>query len=83
MNDDKNLLGRVIALGLILGAAYGARAIARGGFGCPLGDGVRCVMAIPADAPVPAVDAKQAPVEKAPSSRRLRTKRRTSSPLKQ
>jgi hypothetical protein len=69
MND--NLLGKAIALALILGAAYGARSIARGGFSCPLGDGSRCVMAIPAAAPVPAVDAKEAapsvkaaPVEK-------------------
>lgn len=63
MND--NLLGKAIALALILGAAYGARSIARGGFSCPLGDGSRCVMAIPAAAPAPAVDMKEVP-EKAP-----------------
>lgn len=64
MND--NLLGKAIALALILGAVYGARSIARGGFSCPLGDGNRCIMAIPAANPAPAVDAKEAPVEKAP-----------------
>ena len=62
MND--NLLGKVIALALILGAVYGARSIAHGGFSCPLGDGSRCLMAIPATNPAPAVDAN-APVEKA------------------
>lgn len=65
MNDNKNLLGKVIALALILGAAYGARSIARGGFSCPLGDGSHCVMAIPAATPAPAVDATEAPAEKA------------------
>jgi len=64
MND--NLLGKAIALALILGTAYGAYSIAHGGFSCPLGDGSRCVMAIPAAAPAPAVDSKEAPVEKAP-----------------
>ena len=64
MNDDKNLLGRVIALALILGAAYGAQAIARGGFSCPLG-GIRCGMSIPAANPAPAVDLEAAPVEPA------------------
>lgn len=65
MNADKNLLGRLIALVLILGAAYGVRAIARGGLSCPFGAGGNsCVMAIPAAANVPAVDAKAAPVEK-------------------
>ena len=64
MNDDKNLLGRVLALALILGAAYGVRAIAHGGFACPFGDGSRCAMGIPAAALAPAVDAKAAPVEK-------------------
>lgn len=66
MNDDKNLLGRVIALALILGAAYGASAIAHGGFSCPFGEAGRCVMSIPAAAPAPAVDTKEAPVEAAP-----------------
>lgn len=64
MND--NLLGKAIALALILGAVYGARSIARGGFSCGLGDGSHCVMAIPAATPAPAVDAKEAPVENAP-----------------
>jgi len=62
MND--NLLGKAIALALILGTAYGAYSIAHGGFSCPLGDGSRCVMAIPSAAPAPAVDSKEAPVEK-------------------
>lgn len=65
MNDNKNLLGKVIALALILGAVYGARSIARGGFSCPLGDGSHCIMAIPAATPAPAVDAtleKKAPI---------------------
>jgi len=64
MNDDKNLLGKVIALALILGAAYAAHGIAHGGFSCPLGDGSRCLMAIPAENPAPAVDSKEAPAEK-------------------
>ena len=64
MNDDKNILGRVIALALIVGAAYGARAIARGRFDCAAGVGTRCEMGIPPQAPAPAVDAKAAPVEK-------------------
>jgi hypothetical protein len=66
MNADKNLLGRLFALVLILGAAYGVHAIAHGGFSCPLGnEGHSCVMAIPAAVGTPAVDAKAAPVEKA------------------
>lgn len=65
MND--NLLGKAIALALIIGAVYGARSIARGGFSCPLGDGSRCIMAIPATNPAPAVDMKEAaPAEAAP-----------------
>jgi hypothetical protein len=59
MND--NLLGRVVALALIIGAVYGARAIARGQFDCGSGSGALCVMAIP---PAPAVDAKAAPAGK-------------------
>ncbi|HXS99439.1 MAG TPA: hypothetical protein VN915_02090 [Elusimicrobiota bacterium] len=66
MNDDKNLLGKLIALALVIGAAYGAHAIAHGGFSCSAGDGSRCLMAIPAATPAPAVDSKEAPVEKAP-----------------
>ena len=65
MNDDKNLLGRVLALALILGAAYGVHAIAHGGFACSPGAGARCVMGIPAAAPAPVVDEKAAPIEKA------------------
>ena len=64
MNDDKNFLGRAIALVLIVGTAYGLHAIARGGFVCSPGNGKSCVMAIPASAPAPAVDAKAAPAEK-------------------
>jgi hypothetical protein len=64
MNDDKNLLGRVIALGLMLGAAYGAYSVAHGRFDCSVGSGSACVMGIPAAAFAPAVDAKAAPVEK-------------------
>jgi len=39
MNDshDGGLLGRITALALILGVAYGVRAIARGGSECPFG----------------------------------------------
>jgi hypothetical protein len=65
MNDDKNFLGRVLALALILGTAYGVRAIARGRFDCAMGGGSSCTMGIPAEAPAPAVDEKAAPVEKA------------------
>jgi hypothetical protein len=45
MND--NLLGRITALSLILGVAYGVHAISRGGMGCPLGDGSCCAMEVP------------------------------------
>ena len=64
MNDDKNMLGRIIALGLLLGAAYGVHSIAHGGFTCPSGNGSSCVMAIPAAFPAPPVDVNAAPVEK-------------------
>ncbi len=64
MNNDKNYLGRVLALALILGAVYGARSIARGRFDCAVGNGTSCEMGIPAPAPAPAVDAKAAPAEK-------------------
>ena len=64
MNDEKNILGRVIALALLLGAAYGVHSIAHGGFACPMGGGSSCVMAIPAALPSPAVDAGAAPIEK-------------------
>jgi hypothetical protein len=64
MNGEKNLLGRVLALALLLGAAYGLRSIARGGLSCPLGYGSSCVMDIPAAALPPAVDAIAPPVEK-------------------
>ena len=63
MND--NLLGRVIALALMIGAAYGAHSIAYGRFDCGTGSGTRCEMGIPASAQAPAVDAQAAPVEKA------------------
>jgi hypothetical protein len=64
MNDDKNILGRVLALALILGTVYGVYAIAHGRFDCALGGGSACVMGIPAAPLAPAVDAKAAPVEK-------------------
>ena len=63
MNDDKNHLGRIIALALIVGAAYGANSIAHGGFMCPLG-GNRCEMSIPSAAPAPTVDAQAGSAEK-------------------
>ncbi|MFI5362321.1 MAG: hypothetical protein ACHQ49_10160 [Elusimicrobiota bacterium] len=44
MNDDKNIFGRVLALALLIGAAYGVRSIAHGSFSCPLGDGSCCGM---------------------------------------
>ena len=47
MNTGKNdggFLGRLIALALILGAAYGVHSISRGGMGCPLGDGSCCAV---------------------------------------
>jgi hypothetical protein len=47
MNDS--LLGRVVALALILGVAYGVHSISRGGLGCPLGTGSCCATAIPHD----------------------------------
>jgi hypothetical protein len=65
MNDDKNMLGRIIALALLAGAAYGVHSIAHGGFACPVGGGSSCVMAIPAAFPAPPVDVNVAPVEKA------------------
>jgi hypothetical protein len=45
MNQAKNdggMLGRALALALILGAVYGVHAISRGGMGCPLGEGASC-----------------------------------------
>lgn len=42
MND--NLLGRVTALALILGAVYGVHAISRGGLGCPVSQSSCCMM---------------------------------------
>ncbi|MFI5346812.1 MAG: hypothetical protein ACHQ51_10600 [Elusimicrobiota bacterium] len=47
MND--NLMGRITALALILGVAYGVHAISRGGLGCPLGNGSCCMMEAPHD----------------------------------
>jgi hypothetical protein len=46
MND--NIFGRIMALALIVGAVYGANAIARGKFGCGVGAGSCCMMAVPA-----------------------------------
>jgi len=64
MND--NLLGRVTALALILGAVYGVHAISRGGLGCPLAHSSCCMM--PASHGEAAADEKAEPagtVEKA------------------
>ena len=63
--NEKNPLGRAIALLLLLGAAYGVRAIARGRFDCVAGDAARCTMGVPAPLPAPAVDEKAAPFDKA------------------
>ena len=61
MNDDKNILGRVLALALMLGAAYGVHAIVRGGGGaCSFEGGSRCVMDVPDEA---RVQEKAAPAE--------------------
>jgi len=52
MNNGKNdggLMGRLTALALILGVAYGVHSISRGGLGCPLGDGSCCSLAVPHD----------------------------------
>ena len=62
--NDRNILGRVLALVLLAGAVYVVRSIAHGGMTCPLGSGSSCVMAIPAAFPAPAVDVNAAPVEK-------------------
>ncbi len=37
-------MGRITALALILGVAFGVRSIANGGMGCPLGNGACCLM---------------------------------------
>lgn len=48
MNDNQGgLMGRITALALILGVAFGVRAIANGGMGCPLGNGACCLMTSP------------------------------------
>jgi len=59
-DNDGNVLGRIIALSLIIGAAYGARAISLGAFGCGSGAGGGCcMMELPAaTAAVPAAPAK-------------------------
>ena len=41
-NNDGNILGRLTALALIIGAVYGVHMISLGGLGCPLGDGSCC-----------------------------------------
>jgi hypothetical protein len=46
--NDGGVLGRIIALSLIVGAAYGAHAIERGTFGCGFGGGHSCMMEAPA-----------------------------------
>ncbi|MDE2142739.1 MAG: hypothetical protein KGJ84_10040, partial [Elusimicrobia bacterium] len=55
-----NLLGRVIALALILGAVYGVREISRGGLGCSLGEGGSCTFVMPHEDSSPAVKAAPA-----------------------
>jgi hypothetical protein len=65
MNDDRNILGRLVALALIMGATYGLYSIAHGRFDCSMGSGSSCEMGIPPATLPPAVDAKAAPVEKA------------------
>lgn len=50
MNDlmkDGNMLGRVVALALLIGVGYGVRSIANGGMGCPLSGGGCCMMSVP------------------------------------
>ena len=46
-DNDRNLLGRIAALALILGVAYGVHAISSGSFGCALGGGSCCGMEAP------------------------------------
>ena len=41
--NSKNLLGRVVALALMIGAVCGVRAISRGSYGCALGAGSCCM----------------------------------------
>jgi hypothetical protein len=41
--NDGNMLGRVAALALIVGVAYGAHAISRGLFDCGMGTGGCCL----------------------------------------
>ena len=60
MNGDRNLFGRALALVLLLAAAYGVRAILRGGSACAAGDS-RCTMGAPA---APAGGEEAAPAEK-------------------
>lgn len=64
-DNDGNLLGRVLALALILGAAYGATSISKGRM-CPLGNGRCCEMTVEKAKPAaPAAEEKPAaPVEK-------------------
>jgi hypothetical protein len=67
MNDDRNILGRIIALALMVGATYGVYSIAHGRFDCSVGSGSSCVMGIPPETLPPAVEAKAAPGEKIPA----------------
>lgn len=59
MNNSRNLLGRITALALILGAAYGVHRLA-GGAACPL-MGACCVPGAKTEAVAPAADQKAAP----------------------
>lgn len=77
--NDRNMLGRVLALALILGAVYGVRAISRGGLGCPLGMNSSCCAMGHHDEKSEAQDDKAepaakpeklAPVEKTPAPAR-------------
>jgi hypothetical protein len=64
MNKDNGggVLGRIIALTLIVGAAFGARAISRGTFACGSGAGGCCLMEISAAADAQPAAAAPAPV---------------------
>ena len=55
-NEDDNLMGRILALALIVGVAAGVRAIDRGGFSCPFC--AACSFMIGAPAPTPAASAE-------------------------
>jgi hypothetical protein len=60
-NYDGNVLGRVIAVFLLVGAVVGARSIARGSFTCGMGGGGSCCMMEMSGSPAPAAAAPAAP----------------------